>query len=931
MQKVAGKEGLWRLEPHEKLLGVRCKVLRDAVPALADGTGFSGAFGVVGGRVMRPKPKSGGMYLVHLEGDSPSDQAMRIVAYLDRYGRVFACDEPQVAPPARMPDMEIARFSDLAQDAVKTAGYVYVHDGEGDAARCVAAYKGTADLYKVSDTWYRFDERKAMTYKEFMARAYFALCFRPAMGAPAVPSRGVMGVLDALGPEKPFEALRELSGQVKRALADPQLEAPGAVELLLENLEQAGLFAIHERGVSDEAVRLVRSTKYAHLAYLVRNQEDADISDMELWGIEAALNRFILLCERMGDRADAAGLEECRREDAQLFVAVGEQELAGGMPDNAPSGHEGGEWGVRCRLALAIEQLRLPVRIDVELAGDIGAGQAAFCLTMPPEGLVPSGAGGEKGAALSYVMRVGLLLADRAFSGEPGISRVKLMAFPLPDGPAPQDAPSAGPQQAVPAVLGAPALSEQPREAEATALFEVDLDRALYAERDGFKAAIAGDPRELLDAAGARYDAADAQVPRQRVMHPVFEAWSADGRAAELPAWAQKPLGAECERDLDIEYDTAYRRMAEGLADSLVEAQSATEAIAAVRQVQSAALDAKDERAVSACTRLMAALAEGAIDAADQNAVVGRFLGEDRCLVALGRAHSLAETNPAAAVEALTGAIAEAQLLDGFADGSQEVYRAFDSYSARVLYNVSRATQAVPRDDEEDAANEEFEGPASDAVAVPDAAADAGKRVRVVPDSFYLCHLEVTHLLERSFERADEALRYGRAAVAMGPSCAMGYRVLGRAYMLQGDMGRAFDVLRAGLRVSLQPTDIALMYYQLGYVMWKRGSADAGVACYLKAVEASPSIAMQATAELRELVAETGASIPPAGGVEAALAAEGIPCAPASETLDVIDAALAAACDAGLANVARSLLATRLRHRPDDALMGVLRSFGEPA
>ena len=82
MQKVAGKEGLWRLEPHEKLLGVRCKVLRDAMPTLADGTVFSGAFGVVGGRVMRPKPKSGGMYLVHLEGDSPSDRAMRIVAYL---------------------------------------------------------------------------------------------------------------------------------------------------------------------------------------------------------------------------------------------------------------------------------------------------------------------------------------------------------------------------------------------------------------------------------------------------------------------------------------------------------------------------------------------------------------------------------------------------------------------------------------------------------------------------------------------------------------------------------------------------------------------------------------------------------------------------------------------------------------------------------
>ena len=676
----------------------------------------------------------------------------------------------------------------------------------------------------------------------------------------------------------------------------------------------------------------MRSTKYAHLAYLVRNQEDADISDQELWGIEAALNRFILLCERMGDRADAAGLDECRQADAQLFVAVGEQDLAGGMPDGAPSGHEGGEWGVRCRLALAIEQLRLPVRVDVELAGDIGAGQAAFCLTMPPEGMVPGATGGEQGAALPYVMRVGLLLADHAFASESGIAQVKLVAFPLPDPQAPQDASAAGSQQPVPAVLGAPAASEQLRDSRETALFEVDVDRALYAERGGFKQAIAGDPRELLDAAGARYDVADVQVPRQRVMHPVFESWSADDQAGELPTWAQGPLGAKCERDLDIEYDTAYRRMAEGLADSLVEAQSATEAIAAVRRVQSAALEAKDERAVSACTRLMAALAEGSIDAADQNAVVGRFLGEDRCLVALGRAHSLAETDPAAAVEALIGAIAEAQLLDGFADGSQEVYRAFDSYSARVLYNVSRATQPVPIDDNPvDPGQGPAVDPASESVAVPDAVADAGKRVRVVPDSFYLCHLEVAHLLERSFERADEALRYGRAAVAMGPSCAMGYRVLGRAYMLQGDMGRAFDVLRAGLRVSLQPTDIALMYYQLGYVMWKRGSADAGVACYLKAVEASPSIAMQATAELRELVAETGASIPPASGVEAALATEGVPCAPASETLDVIDAALSAACDAGLANVARSLLATRLRHRPDDALMGVLRSFGEPA
>ena len=61
MQKVAGKDGVWRLEPHEKLLGVRLFVYDDAVPALPDGTKPEGVFGVVGGRALRPKPASGGM------------------------------------------------------------------------------------------------------------------------------------------------------------------------------------------------------------------------------------------------------------------------------------------------------------------------------------------------------------------------------------------------------------------------------------------------------------------------------------------------------------------------------------------------------------------------------------------------------------------------------------------------------------------------------------------------------------------------------------------------------------------------------------------------------------------------------------------------------------------------------------------------------
>ena len=90
-------------------------------------------------------------------------------------------------------------------------------------------------------------------------------------------------------------------------------------------------------------------------------------------------------------------------------------------------------------------------------------------------------------------------------------------------------------------------------------------------------------------------------------------------------------------------------------------------------------------------------------------------------------------------MQVLIDAVGEAAALDGFVDGATTVYRSFDSYASRVLYNRARAGAGAPSR----------------------ASADAGKRVEVVPDSYYLCHLEITQLLEHSFERTEEALRFG--------------------------------------------------------------------------------------------------------------------------------------------------------------------------
>ena len=166
-----------------------------------------------------------------------------------------------------------------------------------------------------------------------------------------------------------------------------------------------------------------------------------------------------------------------------------------------------------------------------------------------------------------------------------------------------------------------------------------------------------------------------------------------DGELAEA---ARVALGADRCRDVRITFDAARRRMAEELADRIVRASSATDAIRIVRAAQEEAAAKDDDRAVAACTRLMAALAEGEIDMGDQNAVVGRFLGDDRCLVALGRARTLATNDPEAAVQVLIDAVGEAAALDGFVDGATTVYRAFDSYASRELYNRARRGAGAP-------------------------------------------------------------------------------------------------------------------------------------------------------------------------------------------------------------------------------------------
>ena len=897
--------------------GAKRRVLAGAVPPVPGASSSEHAvYGWIEGGIATPA--TGGAYVVEFLGKND----VVVLAYLDPYGRVFSTNTALSVPPAREPDLAFVRWKDQPGSDGEL-GCVELHAEDG--VREVAQYCCVRNRYQLFDAWIDFGPcASELSYVDALARAYLAFVHRPKLGARDVPERGLAGVFSWLRSEKPLVAFEKIVAEVREAATDPAYRPPALVRCLARWLDEAGLGEVRERGAKDGALRLVRTARYANTFYLAVEDEDAGIEMRTVWALEASLNRFLLVAEAFGDAATAATDADCARWDTYLVETVAVQRPSLDQVVDAPPAPRDGEWGFRCAVGGALERLRLPVRLEAVVDADLSAGVVAFDASVPDASLMPAwtwvesarsdlegswkqaDAGAREAQALRYAEHLGIMLASIAFEASSAVQRVEVVARAIA---CPEDAEGAE---------GIARAEEFPQGAHGPALYQVAFDRATYEASDGFGAARAGDPKPLFHRLGACFDLPEADafgmlrtLPSARLRGDLPEA-----EDALLPDSAREALGTDRCGDMRISYDAALRRAGEGLADRIVRAPNITEAIRIVRTAQDRAVAEADTRAVSACMRLMAALAEGEVDVGDQNAVVGRFLGEDRCLAALAHARTLATRDPEGAANALIGAVADAVALDGYSDGSSEVYRSFDLYASRVLYN--RALCAYRGE-------ASFDGAYASVIAR--VARDADKRVVLVPDSFYLCHLEIVRLLEHSFERADEALRFGQRAVEMAPTVAAGFCRLGRAYMLVGDMENAAEMLVEGLRVAVQPGDIALLYYQLAYVLWKAGKPDAGAACYVKSLSVSPAFVLQVSAELQELIQETGETMPDREEVDIALARLGIPVAPSEEVLDALGAGAVAATNAGVFVVARSLLSLRLRYRPDDALVNVLRSL----
>ena len=762
-----------------------------------------------------------------------------------------------------------------------------------------------------------------------------------------VPTGSEASVEQALRKASLSRALHQVVREVNEALT-AQEEVPALARHLAKWLEDANVADLSD---SADDLSLVRAIHYSDLYYIVAPQDaPLHVSGNDIAAMECALDTYKLVLDVLGDASDTADMQEVsyaanlvrtiippfisqKGEAAEDAQQTGEQVGAGisdGVDDAGAfdgfdrSGSETpfdlpvcdssvGEWSWRRKLAVTLESIRSPHRIVVDFQGGLQTGTVTMVGLVPSVNAMPKSVWSAEAnnwralsykeryeMAVSYSLSCAIACVAAAFASSDRIQRVRFLE----------------------GFIDSKAMAGQSdgRGFVMQSCCRIDVDRASFV-RDGIYVNDGDDPLACWISLGGNIiidapvsDMVDGWSDALELLQEQFDESDLPSRSelpefgdGRLPEAVGELLGARYARDMRIMHGSLHRRHAENLADRLAAAETDVERVRLARAMQSPGADPFD---VQAANRVMSSLLSDDLDTADQNAVVNCYLGEDEYLKALSVSRELMAKDRDKALESLLSVVDQAEQSGRYADDLEVVHRGFDSYSSRLMYNLVRTGTLK-------LSSERFDYGAN----------DAGKRVELIPDALYLCYTTAGYGAEQQFDGFESGEALSRTAIRMAPTVPNGYRQLARAYSLVGDMDSAAKVLFDALQICVTPADIALVYYQLGYVLWKAGRPQAGALCYLKSVTTSPVVAAQAAAELRGLMHEERIPVVGRPEIDEGLKDEEIPLAPLPHVIDAIMDGAEAAVDAGMFGVARSLLNVGLHYRPDDALFDVLKSL----
>ena len=925
-------DGAYRLSRMAMFFTVSRRILDGAVPRELSG----GTFGWMRGAL--PAPDASGCYLVEFLDRC----TVRVLGYVDRQGGVFATNEAQSDPFEGDPILKFEHFPQEEGSSVERGCVeISAEDGRGGKkphVAIVAHYECADGRFALQDSWFDFGAfSRGLTYEDALARCFFAFVHRCNLGGLRITECGFDGIDHALRRSSLVRALRHIVEGTRRAEAAPGVEPPALVRHLARWLDDAHVLELALRG---DELNLVQSVDYSGLYYIVPGGEGSlSVSGNDLAAIEAALDAFKIMRDRLGERAFAASMDEVAQmasevrslavsripcattRENRVFDSRAQAENAFDLPvyDAAV-----GEWSWRSALSTMLESTLSPHRVVVDFRGGLDTGSVAMVGVVPCYKSMPLSRWDadahlwqacsieeRRQMAERYALSCAISCIADAFASSERIMRVNFLEGFLDSDSKLQDVFSS--KDAV--------ENAADRGFGLKSFCRISVDRDTFC-RDERYLKSSGDPLSFWMQIGGEllYDApvadmVDGWPDALELLRGQVEVSAATDREdypevfdGLLPEDTRAPLGARYMRDLRITYSSRWRRNAERLADALTAAESDVDSIRIARTMQQKATDPFD---VNALTRVMSALVDGSLDTADQNAIVNCYLGEDAYLGALAAMRGAIKEQRGNALSSVIDAIDEAERTGRFADTAEVVYRGFDTYASRLLYNLIRT------------------GELSVSSRVFDfGAADAGKRVELVPDSLYMCYSTAAYFAEQDFDESERGIELAKQAIRIAPTVINGYRSLARAYALVGDMSLAKEVLTDALKICVAPPDISLVYYQLAYAYWKSDEPRLAALCYLKSVAVSPVVAQQAAVELHQLMHEEEIPVMGLPEVDAGLRAAGVPLAPDPRLLDAVKAGAAAATDAGMFGPAQTFLSLELHYRPDDALVDVLKSLG---
>jgi tetratricopeptide (TPR) repeat protein len=177
-------------------------------------------------------------------------------------------------------------------------------------------------------------------------------------------------------------------------------------------------------------------------------------------------------------------------------------------------------------------------------------------------------------------------------------------------------------------------------------------------------------------------------------------------------------------------------------------------------------------------------------------------------------------------------------------------------------------------------------------------------------------------------DRGEEALAHADELVRIAPATPDAALVRVRVLENMSRTYDAADLLEEAITRCSTSRDLAICFYRLAYMEWKRGRSDLSVACYERSIALGTPLMEQAKDELADLL-ESDPSLKHLSEEEAiaVLKEAGIPVGDPEALRMMAARAAIAATDSNLFGVAASLTGTLIDARRDDVLVDIYHSL----